>query len=83
MHPLPRLGRNDALSKAEVSQRSSELRELLRDPKAPVEQIKARLSALRKAREKTRRELATAQQDLRQLMTLRQEAVLVLNGLLG
>ncbi len=29
-----------------------------------------------------RQELATAQQGLRQLMTLRQEAVLVLNGLL-
>ncbi len=47
-----------------------------------MDQIKARLGALRSAKEKAQQELATAQHSLRQLMTLRQEAVLVLNGLL-
>ncbi len=82
VHPLPQVGRGDGPPKTEVQQKSSELRELLRDQKAPVDQIKAKLGALRSAKEKARQELATAQQGLRQLMTLRQEAVLVLNGLL-
>ena len=47
-----------------------------------MDQIKAKLTALRAAREQARRELATAQRSLRQLLTLRQEAHLVLRGLL-
>jgi flagellar motility protein MotE (MotC chaperone) len=82
VHPLPQFGRRDAPPRTEIQQKSSELRELLRNQKAPVDQIKAKLGALRSAKEKARQELATAQQSLRQLMTLRQEAVLVLNGLL-
>lgn len=66
----------------EVQQRSSELRELLRDEDAPVDRVKAALTALRAAKEKVGQRLAAAQQDLRQLMTIRQEAMLVLNGLL-
>ena len=82
VHPLPQFGRGDGPPRTEVQQKSSELRELLRDQKAPVDQIKAKLGALRSAKEKARQELAAAQQSLRQLMTLRQEAVLVLNGLM-
>ena len=37
---------------------------------------------MRLANEKARQELAKARQDLRQLMTVRQEATLVLSGLL-
>jgi len=44
--------------------------------------INVKLTALRAAKEKARQELAAAQQSLRQLMTIRQEAVLVLNSLL-
>jgi outer membrane protein TolC len=47
-----------------------------------AEQIKAKLAALRAAKQKAAQDLATARQSLRQLMTLRQEALLVLNGLL-
>jgi chromosome segregation ATPase len=65
-----------------VEQRRKELRELLRDENAEAEQIKARLSALRAEKEKARQELAKARRELQQIMTLRQEAVLVLAGLL-
>jgi hypothetical protein len=52
------------------------------DEGAKPEEIKAKLTALRAAKEQARQDLVKARQDLRQLMTLRQEAVLVLNGLL-
>jgi hypothetical protein len=82
VHPNPPMpGRNEP-AKGEVEQISRALRELLRDQAAPPDQIKAGLVALRAARERRAQELTKARQNLRQLMTLRQEAVLVLNGLL-
>ncbi len=65
-----------------MEQRSRELRELLQADKAEVEQIKAKLAAYRAAKNKANQELAAARQSLRQIMDLRQEAVLVVNGLL-
>jgi hypothetical protein len=67
-------------AKTELERRSRELRELLRDDTAGADQIKVRLTAFRAAKEKANQQLAGARQTLRQLMTLRQEAVLVLNG---
>jgi hypothetical protein len=82
VHPrLQMMGRNE-LPKTEAQQRSWELRELLHDEKAAVDQIKAKLTALRAAKERTAQELTRAKLSLRQVMTLRQEALLVLNGLL-
>ena len=82
VHPRPPMMGRSEQPKSELEQRSRDLRELLRDDKADVDQIKAKLSAVRASKERTARELAGARQTLRQLMTLRQEAVLVLNGLL-
>ena len=82
MHPLPQMKTGNERPKSEVERRSSELRELLRSEGAAVDKIKAGLMALRAAKEKATQELVTAKQDLRQLMTLRQEAELVLSGLL-
>jgi len=82
MHPLPQVRAGNEQARTEVEQRSSELRELLRKEGTGADQIKARLTALRAAKEKAAQELATAKQSLRQLMTLRQEAELVLSGLL-
>jgi hypothetical protein len=65
-----------------VAQRISELRELLALPEAKPEAIKARLTLLRAAREQVQQKLIQAKQELRKIMTLRQEAVLVLFGLL-
>jgi hypothetical protein len=80
VHPPQQFG--PGLPKTEVQQRSDELREMLHDEKAVPDQIRAKLTALRGAKEKANREMVTARQSLRQVMTLRQEAQLVLNGLL-
>ena len=58
------------------------LETLLEDENATSDEIKAKLSALRTARETARQELAMAQKELRELLTLRQEATLVVMGLL-
>lgn len=58
------------------------LQTLLEDEKATSGEIKAKLSALRKARETSKQELVAAQKELRELLTLRQEAMLVVMGLL-
>jgi len=82
VHPLRQMGAGSEQPKTEVDKASGELRELLRNESAAAEQIKAKLVALRAAKQRAAQELATARQSLRQLMTLRQEAQLVLNGLL-
>ena len=81
VYPTARIGRREQ-GATEVEQRSSELRELVRDNKVTAEQIQAGLTALRAARQRKTQELAKARQNLPELMTLRQEALLVLNGLL-
>ncbi|MCL5283078.1 MAG: hypothetical protein M1376_24615 [Planctomycetes bacterium] len=82
VHPQPPIRARNEPPKTEVEQRSRDLRELLREEEAPSAQIRAKLTALRAAKERTVQELAKARQNLRQLMTVRQEALLVLNGLL-
>jgi hypothetical protein len=82
VHPLPQMGTGSERPRTEVQRRSSELRDLLRSEGAAVDRIKAALAVLRAAKEKAAQELAAAKQDLRQLMTVRQEAELVLSGLL-
>ncbi|MBP7049881.1 MAG: hypothetical protein KBE65_02595 [Phycisphaerae bacterium] len=82
VHPAQQFGRRDARPMAPVEQKKSELRQLLVNQDALPEQIKGALTALRTAKEKARQDLAKARQDLRQLMTVRQEAVLVVRDLL-
>lgn len=65
-----------------VGKVTEELRKVLENKEAKSEEIKAKLTALREAREKAKQELAKAQQDLRKGLTARQEAQLVLMGLL-
>jgi anthranilate phosphoribosyltransferase len=65
-----------------VDRSKGELRQMLANKDASADQIKAKLTALRVAQEHSRQELTKARQNLRQLLTLRQEAMLVLNGLL-
>ena len=82
VHPPLRIRPGSAQPTNDVERRRRDLQELLRDEKAQAEKIKARLTALRAAKERATQELSRARQSLRQLMTVRQEAVLVLNGLL-
>ncbi|AQQ71391.1 hypothetical protein SMSP2_01764 [Limihaloglobus sulfuriphilus] len=65
-----------------VEKAQQDLRELLDKDKVSPEMIKAGLTALREAREKAKQELITAQQELREVLTLKQEAQLVLMGTL-
>ena len=65
-----------------VQTASRELRETLENKEAAPEQITAKLTALREARNKMKEQLATAQKDLQSVLTPRQEAVMVSMGML-
>jgi hypothetical protein len=53
------------------------------DDKAPADEIKAKLAAVKKANKDQQKKLEQAQTDLRSVLSVRQEAVAVLNGLLN
>src|SRR4051794_34226451 len=57
-----------------------DLRETLDNKDASADDIAKKLTALRDAREKARTELQAAQKDLKEVLTQRQEAVLVMMG---
>ena len=62
---------------------TSELRELLEKENPAKGEIKAKLAAYRADRKAREAKLKKAQEDLRQLLTLKQEAQAVLSGLLN
>ena len=59
------------------------LREILEKDDATAGQIKAKLTALRAAKESAQQKLALAQKHLREVLTLKQECRLILFGLLN
>jgi chromosome segregation ATPase len=66
-----------------VEKATEELQEALSSKTATSEQIKEKLTALRKAKEKAAKDLAAAQNELKKDLTVKQEAVLVLSGYLN
>jgi peptidoglycan hydrolase CwlO-like protein len=72
----------NAQQTSEVSAAADELRKAVDDKAATAEDINKKLTALREAREKAKNELTTAQKELRELLSARQEAILVSSGLL-
>jgi hypothetical protein len=80
----PRGGQNAQGGPAEpqtaVQKATEQLRTTLENQSASPDEIKKNLAALRDAREKAKAELATAQQELKKILTVRQEAQLVLMG---
>jgi hypothetical protein len=70
----------DPATMTPVEKAQEQLRTTLENQSAPPEEIKKNLTALREAREKARQELATAQQELKKILTVRQEALLVMMG---
>ena len=70
-------GEQTALEKA-----MAQLRTTLENQSASPEEIKTQLTTVRQAREKAKQDLAVAQQDLKKILTLRQEAMLVEMGML-
>jgi chromosome segregation ATPase len=67
---------------SEVSNAAEELRKTVADKGSTPEDITKKLTALREAREKAKNELTGAQKELRELLSARQEAILVTNGIL-
>ena len=65
-----------------VQKAAEELRTIVDSEGAGESDIKQKLTAYREAREEARKELAKAQEELREVLTLRQEAQLVLMGTL-
>ncbi len=58
------------------------LKNALQNDSTPNDQIKAKLEAVRAARKKATAELEAASEDLRKVLSLRQEALLVMMGIL-
>jgi len=65
-----------------VATANRELQDMLENKDAKPDEIKAKLEALRTAKTKVREELTKAQSELKELLSQRQEAVLVTNGTL-
>lgn len=65
-----------------VQKASADLQATLDNKDSKPDEIKAKLEALRSAKAQAKQELAAAQQELKGLLTQRQEAVLVENGML-
>ena len=61
---------------------SADLQSTLEKDAPSAAEIKAKLTALRGAREKAKQNLIKAQQELREVLTLKQEAQLVMMGML-
>ncbi len=67
---------------SEVEKAGQALRTVLENKEAKPEEIKAALGTLRAARAKAKQDLETAQKELREVVTVRQEAQLVSMGVL-
>jgi hypothetical protein len=65
-----------------VGKAQADLRAALDDKSTSPEEINKRLAALREAREKARADRTAAQKELKEVLSARQEAVLVSMGML-
>jgi len=65
-----------------IAKASNDLRTALEDKSVSAEEIGKKLTALRDARTKAKDELNSAQKELRELLTQRQEAILVMRQIL-
>jgi hypothetical protein len=66
----------------DVAQCQSQLRSTLQNPNATEAEVKLRIESLREARARAREKLAQARKELADVLTLRQEAVLIDRGIL-
>jgi len=67
---------------SELQEAAAELRAAMDDPDALDTDVRGRLDVYRRAREKARLKVETAERELKDLLTLRQEAILMLWGIL-
>ncbi|HEY7115848.1 MAG TPA: hypothetical protein VH475_04625, partial [Tepidisphaeraceae bacterium] len=73
---------NNNREQTAVAKAAAELRAAIDDKSTSPEDINKKLAALRDAREKARAELQAAQKELKDVLSARQEAVLVSSGML-
>jgi hypothetical protein len=73
-------GNRPTATDSPVGKAMQDLRETLDNKDASADDIAKKLTALRDAREKSHAELVAAQKDLKEVLTQRQEAVLVMMG---
>jgi hypothetical protein len=73
---------NPPADQSPVQKASADLRTALENKDTPADEIAKKLTALREAREKGKAEVAAAQKELKEVLTQRQEAVLVTMGML-
>ena len=69
-------------AQSETQQRQRDLSEALQNKDASPDDVKAKVAALRDARSRAKAQLSQAQEELRGVLTLRQEAFLVTFGIL-
>lgn len=72
-----------AREQSEVQKASAALTEVLQNESATADEVTAKLKALRTAKEAAQKELAAAQAELKKAVNVRQEARLVLMGMLN
>jgi hypothetical protein len=65
-----------------VATASDDLRKAVADKGTSPEDLAKKIATLREAKEKAKADLAAAQKELRELLSARQEAVLITNGIL-
>ncbi len=65
-----------------VGKAMRDLKQALDNDKASADELSSKLKSLRDAKEKAKAELQSAQKDLKEVLTQRQEAVLVMTGML-
>lgn len=70
------------MAETPVARAVQDLRQTLQDENASVDLIVQKLTALREARAKAQADLQAAQKELKELLSQRQEAVLVMMGIL-
>lgn len=75
-------GSEDTSNQTPAQSASKALRDTLDNKDASADDIAAKLKAFRDARDKAKTDLAAAQKDLKEVLTQRQEAVLVMFGML-
>ena len=78
----PRAERREAREPSPLAQAHRDLRQLLRDDDAADADIQQALATLREARDQHEQQLSEAREELREIVTSRQEAQLVIMGVL-
>ena len=77
-----RRGGGDQQPTTEIGKASADLRTALENKDTPADEIAKKLAAFREARDKGRAQLQASQKELKEILTQRQEAVLVNMGML-